>query len=368
MRRAALLLLVAALGCAGNKLKPGFVKDGEVVEAEGWSPVDPADRLATSRRALAEAQKKAVEKVVGVYISAKTRVSRSVHLEQNILADVGGYIRRYEVLREWEEEGFHKTRIRALVLYKKVGEDLKSLGLGGGPPPGNPRVAVRVEAPGEWSEAKHDKASGAVRRALLDRGFAVINPDDPAMARAGGEAGALAAARAAGADLLVRGKAEVHPVRDARLAGFISYRARIELEVVKTASGEVVSRRSGEASALDPSAALAEGKALENAGLVAAQGLAGELAEILQARTNVVLRVLGIGDLEAVRRLADDLRLQPEVDAVTLSEYRKEGAELAVTTDKLAGDDFAALLLRMRRYPFQVRAVSPYLVEVSVGL
>jgi hypothetical protein len=64
--------------------------------------------------------------------------------------------------------------------------------------------------------------------------------------------------------------------------------------------------------------------------------------------------------------LADDLRLQPEVASATLSDYREEGAEFAVVTDKLAGDDFAALLLRMRRYPFAVRSVSPYLVEVAV--
>ena len=142
MRRIILLVLVGTLaGCASGRLEVGPAKDGEVVEAEGWSPVDASDPLGTKKRSLAEAQKKAVEKVVGVYISAKTRVSQAVSVNQNILANVQGYINKYEIVGEKQEEGFYKTRIRALVRYQAVGKDLDRLGLiRPDAPPGNPSV------------------------------------------------------------------------------------------------------------------------------------------------------------------------------------------------------------------------------------
>ncbi|MDE2291459.1 MAG: hypothetical protein KGL53_05195, partial [Elusimicrobia bacterium] len=147
MKNARILLAaavaIAVAGCAHQRLKLGKTKDGEVIEAEGWSPYDPKDLLASKQRSLAEAEKKAVEQVVGVYVSAKTRVAQAVTLDQNILAKVGGYIQSYEVEKEWQEDGFYKTKIRAYVLYKKVGDDLKELGLvRPEAPPGNPRVAV----------------------------------------------------------------------------------------------------------------------------------------------------------------------------------------------------------------------------------
>ena len=67
MGLAAALALVVA-GCAHGRLKLGRTDDGEVVEAEGWSPYDAKDLMSTKQRSLAEAQKKAVERVVGVYI------------------------------------------------------------------------------------------------------------------------------------------------------------------------------------------------------------------------------------------------------------------------------------------------------------
>ncbi|MFH1725504.1 MAG: hypothetical protein ABII00_12915 [Elusimicrobiota bacterium] len=376
MRRVLLLLLAGALasawaGCSGGRLKVGATKDGEVVEAEGWAPIDENDPLGTKKRSLVEAQKKAVERVVGVFISAKTRVSEAVTVDQNILANVEGYLKKYEVLSEREEEGFHKTRIRALVLYKKVGEDLKSLGLmRPQPPPGNPKVVVLIATHGEWSESKEGQASGAVRRSLLERGFRVVDRNDTM--RFGGRkstdtATAMEVGQDLRADLVVKGEAQAYPLRDVRLGGFHSYRARVALEVLKPRTAEVLTRKVVEASALDPAPEIAEAKALENAGMLAGEALASELSELLAEQVSITLRVLGLKGLAEVQRLSESLRLQPDIVSVTLSDFRKAGAELTVTTEGLAGDELAALLLRMKKYSLRIRAVTPYVVEVGVG-
>ena len=82
---------------------------------------------------------------------------------------------------------------------------------------------------------------------------------------------------------------------------------------------------------------------------------------------SVTLHVIGLLGLDRVQKLADDIRLLPEVEGATLASYdRKVGATLTVTTEKIAGDELAAALMRMRKYPFTIGAVSPYEVEVSL--
>ncbi|MFH2203776.1 MAG: hypothetical protein ABIJ96_11715 [Elusimicrobiota bacterium] len=347
MRRFVILALIGLLaGCASGRLKVGPTEDGEVVEAEGWSPIDDQDLLGTKQRSLAEAQKKAVEKVVGVYISAKTRVSQAVSVNQNILADVKGYIKKYEVIGEKREEGFHKTRIRALVRFEQVGKDLDRLGLiRPDAPPGNPRVMVRMQAAGGGGEP----AAAAVRKALIKRGFSVVDSEQEA-------------------EIIVRGEVEAHALKieNVNLGGFHSFRARITLEALKMETNEVVAGGSKEASGLDAAPSIAEGKALESAGFLAAEALAEELHALLSRRVDISLRVLGMRSLEEVQRLLNDLRTQPDIALAALASYGAEKTALRVTTEGFTGEQLAALLQDMKRYKFKTMSITPYQVEVRV--
>jgi hypothetical protein len=371
MKRAVCLLLTVSLcACATGRLKVGPAKGGEVVEVEGWSPYDKADLMGTKKRSLIEAQKKAVERVVGVFISAKTRVSKAVAVNQNILADVGGYIKKYDIVKEWQEDGFYKTRIRALVKYQKVGKDLRSAGLlRPPPPPGNPRILVLMADEGAKDFKRKGRASSSVRRGLLQQGFAVIDRNDDITYRSRKSTDAATAAklgRELKADLVIRGEAEAYELKGLDLAGFHSFRARVSLEVLRPETGEVVASRVQEASGLDPAPAIAEGKALETAGLMAGEDLGSELSDLLRERVDVTVRVIGMTGLDNIQRLINDLRTQPDIASVTLNEYRNTGAELSVSTEGMPGDQLSALMLQMKTYRFLPSQVSPYLVELRL--
>lgn len=373
LRRGRVLAVVAvaaalSAACARNRLalRPG--EEGEVIEAEGWVPADPQDLVGSKQRSLADAQRKAVERVVGVFISAKTRVDQAVNVNSRILANVKGYISKYDVLGEKEEGGFYKTRIKALVLYRKLGDDLKQLGLvRPPPPPGNPRVVVRVRVKGRGKEALGETAASGVRRGLLERGFLVVDEEvQGALTRSTDTATALAAGRAAKADLVVMGEAEAHPIEDARLAGFRSMRARVALRAVK-ANGQVLSQKSQEASGLDPAVEVAEGKAYDSAGALAGEALANELAALLKSHVGIVVRVIGLHGLEKVERFVDDVRDNPGVASVTLASYAGGRAELNVLTEDVTGEELAAVLLRSKKFQLTAQSVSAYEVEVSAG-
>ena len=362
---AVLALAALVAGCAHSRLKLEKGEEGEVIEAEGWTPVDANDVVGTKQRALADAQKKAVERVVGVFISAKTRVDQAVNVDSRILANVQGYIRKYDVLDEREEEGLHKTRIRALVLYRKIGDDLKQFGLmRPPPPPGNPKVVVRLRAK-SGEAAMGEAAAQGVRRALVEKGFAVVDESQAAAVAVSTDAASAAAlGRRASADLVVAGEAEAYPIEDARLAGFKSYRARVTLQAVRS-SGEVMSQKSQEASGLDPAAEVAQGKAYDAAGGLAGEAIASELAKLLQSRVTVTVRVLGLPTLDRARAFIDDVRGNPSVEAVTLASFEPGRAELSVVTNDVSGEELAAMILRAKKVDLTVRSVSAYEVEVE---
>ena len=230
------LVLAALAGCAHAPLSGG---EGRVVEAEGWSPLDAKDLLASRERALAEAQRKAVEKAAGVRVSAVTKVAQAVTLDQRIEASVGGTIRSYEVLSERADEGFLKVRIRAIVLLEAPPAPQ---------PPERARLAVLI---GE------EPLSGAVRLALSGRGFRLTE-------------------KAEEADAVVRGGGKAYPQAAGGLSGFRSYRGRASLEYQRRGSPEIV-LESREGAGLDPVDEIARDKALESAGRLAAEALALKL-------------------------------------------------------------------------------------------
>lgn len=253
MKSAGLAVLLLLAGCAHGPARRGGPERVSVT-VEGWSAVVPSDPLGTARRALAEAQRQAVEKVMGVSLRARTRVEQALAVEQRIWSDAEGRILSYEVLGEREEGGFHKTRIRALVLREPPGP-------GQGRPrplPGDPVVAVVVDT---WAFPDRGAAERGVAQALKDAGVKV---------------------GFGAADYVVSGEASVAPLDSGGLEGFVSYRARLAVELKDPAKEELIAARNFEASAMDVSRQAAAGKALAQAGRLAGERLLADLRARLE--------------------------------------------------------------------------------------
>jgi hypothetical protein len=229
-----------------------------MVEAEGWAAAVPGDAAGASQRALAEAQRRAVEKVTGLALRASLRVEQAVAVDQRIWSEAAGRIASYEILSELDEGGVHKTRIRAWVVKREPG------GRSSVPEalPGAPRVAVAVRGRAAGSALAAERG---IRQALKAAGITV------------------AAAPGRG-DAALSGEADVAALDPAGLEGFLSYRARVSVEVRDPASGEVLAGRSREASAIDLTRGLAAAKALEEAGRLAGQAVAADLRAAWSAR------------------------------------------------------------------------------------
>lgn len=240
-RLAAAAVLLSA-GCAEMPARPADEGPRRVivVEAEGWAPLLAGESLPTARqRALAEAQKKAVEKAVGVTVRASTRVDDAVNVRQSIVANMGGTIRRYEVLSEGARDGAFRVLIRADVLYVPAPSAAK---------PRTARFFIRIP----------DAAvAEAVRAALVSSDAALSEGERDA-------------------DVVVTGTVETYGLADPRLGGLYSYRARLSLKAADVRAGRVTDA-SYEGSSIDLDEAAALQGAREKAGRDAGLALAGLL-------------------------------------------------------------------------------------------
>ncbi len=337
--RAACLAAAAALaaGC-GRATLEARGRAAAVVEAEGWAPIEPSDPLGTRRRSLADAEKKAVEQVAGVYVAARTRVEQDAVIEQRVLSRVEGYIDSYQVLGRRRQDGFLKTRIRAVVSLGKLDDELRGSGLRPAGPPGAPRVAVLL-SPGSL-------AAPALRAAFAGQGFVVVEDT-------------------AAADLLVEGRAEVHDVANDYVPELRSARARVEVEAIDQDSGRVLGRAGRDASAADVSAELAEAKALAAAGELAGKGLASALSAELKTRDQILVRISGLSGFERVRAVADALRLEPDIQDVVLERYADGRADFRVATRRLTAERLGALLASEKGLRLSPQDVKPFALTLQ---
>lgn len=116
MRKVYFILFLISLGGCFSTIKKtdSEIADVEIIEVKGTSIVSNSKEEAR-KLALLDAFKNAVDSVVGVYISANSLVSKSFLIDEEIRANTQGYIKRYEILKEYEENGFYFVTIRAYV-------------------------------------------------------------------------------------------------------------------------------------------------------------------------------------------------------------------------------------------------------------
>ncbi|MBI4051618.1 MAG: hypothetical protein HY400_03845 [Elusimicrobia bacterium] len=361
------------IGCSSTqRLKVGATEGGEVVEAEGMVPYNETDLPGTKSAALAAAQRSAVEKAVGVYVSAKTRVEKAVLVESKILANTSGYISKYDVLKEGRDGEYYKTRIRALVLLKKVGEDLENLGLLSAEV-GNPRVAVLIEETIDGNPSDSPDASNALSSALIDRGYIIV--DRSAMAGAatqkiidavekGDLEGAVDLGQQVKAEVVLVGQGQASELKNGAkdLGGFVSYRGRVSLQAVRSGTGQILATTSQEASGLNVNKPLAAAKALEGAAKLAGEEIAGKLLKSLKAQT-LEIQIHQIKDLDQLKKFQENLSSQPEVKGVYLRNYSQGEASISISGTGINGEKMAALF--SKDSTLAVNNISPSSLDVT---
>lgn len=358
------LLPVLAAGllcaCGEEELQVGTYSKGEVVEVGALEPVTISEH-ASQAEAVASAQRQAVEELFDLFLTTAARAQGRDVLERGVLSRAQDFIPRYRTVSSQVSGGVLSQRLHLLVSYEKLGKDLDGLGLvrpeGVA---GMPRVLISLRESGPGAGARAGTASQAMRRSLLERGYAAVDFSDHASSdsqKNGSEKEGLKEARKLSAQVLISGSAQAAAEDDSRLTGYLPYRARVAVKAVEVPSSEVIVDFVQEATAVDVSSAGAAAKALADAGQLAAGRLREALGRRYRERTEMDVLFMGLGGLDKARRLIFALRDQPGVIAAALDSVSGKDVKLRVFVESPSADELAAQLMKLKGYSLNVRMV-----------
>ncbi|OGR83359.1 MAG: hypothetical protein A2902_01100 [Elusimicrobia bacterium RIFCSPLOWO2_01_FULL_64_13] len=329
-------------GCAAQKqrLKLGETAEGEVVEAEGLAAVTP-DLIAVKRAAQADAFKNAIEKVVGVFISARTMVDKAITIEQNILGKTDGYIKKHEVLKEGvEKDGLYHTWVRALVSYREIERDLKELDVMKMPALGNPRVAVLMDETIQGSEEQTTAASDALTQVLLEKGYKMVDRTELAAIRVAEATRELLSGdsqealkpivQKLNAEVVITGEAKSSLLTAQGLGGLVSYRGSMTGKALKAQTGEILATVNVQGSGLDATREAAALKAMAAIGAGAGKEFSEKIAKELARRSTVLVTVRGIPGIDRLGQIKDALARAPGIGEIYMRSFSGSSAEIEV--------------------------------------
>lgn len=348
MRR--LLPLALLLLGACSRLQVGLRKNAVVVEGEA--------ACAAAEDCRAAAERAAVAKAASLYLPASAASSPEV--ENGVLKRSGDFIKRKRVVEDRVTDGRRAVVVRAEVPAEPLAGALDALGL---IKPdgvvGKPKILISLKESGPGAGADVGQASDALRRALSARGYSALDYSDrlgTRVQRKGTADEAREEGKRQGADAVLYGTARAVPASEDRMEGFSRWQAAIKATLELGREDMPVSV---EADAVDLSPAAAAAKALENAGMLAGEGLGDALAGRFKERTELGLFVIGLERPEQIQRFLTALRGVPGVVAASPAKLGPEVIVIRVFAERMGAEDLAALLIQLKGFALEVRGVDP---------
>jgi len=380
----ALLVAVLLAGCSGGpRPKPSVSAGGPpdlpgeeivTVEAEGEVNTIAGNALATKEAGLMAAQKKALEKAVGVLVTGQVVVSQAQVIEDGLFSKTAGYMKSWEVLGEREEDGVHYTKIRARVKFGDVKKDVDSLGLLiRTKKVGNPRVVVLVDEKIDGAPSGNRTVETALASALLEKGYKVVDADQLAEIRnqesvlkalRGDESAAANVGKRLGADVALVGAASSNFFSDKDLQGMVSYRGTLALKAVKTGSGQVVLAVTKQGGGMDLSKEMAAGQCLSRMTDAAGPELAEKLAPALWEGASVQIVLNPIAGFDELNRAVEAVRALDGIQSVITRSFI--GGEAILDVDLRHGNATTlASQMEAGRVAFEIKEVAADRIQAA---
>ncbi|MBI5744265.1 MAG: hypothetical protein HY952_06930 [Elusimicrobia bacterium] len=338
--------LLAAAGCSGTRksaLNPAY--QIEVVEAEGMAPVVGGDAEGAKKTSLHDAMRNALGLVVGVYVSQDALVSKSVLIDENITSQTEGYIEKYEVLKEWRDGEFYKTRIRAHVRKEDLTAKLRTLE---SEPQklGNPVIGFDIKESADGKPQQTEYAALELKSRFTDAGFLT------------GEKGK--------ADIVVRGEASTAFNTKEGLGGFVSYRAGLSVSAVKTGSEETLASMQESAGGIDLNETAAARASLINVAKKSAEGLKEKVLKALREKSIVRLNLANVKSMNELSEFTKLLRNIPAVRASWVRGYNAQVAVIDVAMHKGGAADLSQLLMKNGKIAVKINRTSSYDLDAQL--
>jgi len=350
----------------------------EAIDVEVDVAVLNNDVNAARERALMQAQRRAVELVVGVFVNAATLVGKAQLVDSQIYSKTNGYVKTYEVLSEKRDGDSFKMKMKAYVKVGDVNRDLDAVGLMiKGTTIQNPRIMVLISESIDDAEAPISTSESEISNHFMSTGYRVVENAEVKHIRALPEAkaameGDIDAVTKIGkdnkVDVIVIGKAYANFNTDKGLGGFISYRATITAKVVKIDSSEVLYTASKSGAGVDLTKQNAAKASLTKIGELLSEEMVPDVTQALNEKAQAQLTISNIPDWNKLSILNKNIQSMQGVSSTYIRSYESDTGVASIDVNLRYGNasQIASYLSNIKVLPIEIIAVTGNVIEAKV--
>ncbi len=360
MKKIALLLCVLCTLTACHTFRIGPKGEGEYVTAESLVPYDENNLRQMKKDGILAAQRAAVEKVAGVFISSATTVEQAQIVEDKIVSKSAGFIRHSHVQKSYRKGDEFYTKIKAMVLVKDIGDIIKQSESDAFAKKTTLVVASR-ETVGDDISLRQD-CKQAIYRALKSQPFALVNGDNLSQNNLDNPNPTIDKARTEGARFVIIADAATHPLEAlaaSTVSPFKTYRARANVRVYATNNYATVAEGAQQQSGLDPLPEIAAQKSISAACEAAAKQLAEPINAAINSANVFQLTVKNVNTIERLKQLQDILKDLREIEQFNLVRYANSSAQFDVSANIKTSEELTAKIIRKYNVNFTVASTTP---------
>ncbi|MCL2888316.1 MAG: hypothetical protein FWF35_03300 [Elusimicrobia bacterium] len=354
---AAALALAAGLSSC-KYMQIGPKGEGEFVYADSLVPYNDVDLNSMKKEGIARAQKAAVEKVAGVFVSSSTTVDHSTVVQNEIMAKSEGFIRKYYVMKSYRKGDDWFTQIKALVLVTNISDIIRQSDESTLVKKTNIMVASRELINGEVSLTQDCKQ--AVYSAMKNAPFALLNGDNLSDNNIEDPVPVIDKARSDGARFIIIADVSAAPlsILGTVTTPFKTYRASVNMRALSTRNYGVIATSAAQQSGLDPAEDIAAQKSIAAACESAAKDLLDPLQSAVNSSKTYTLRVTDVNTIERLKSLQDILKDLREIEDFNLVKYNNSAADFEVQANIKTADELAAKIIRQYNANFTVEEIT----------
>lgn len=338
-------------------------KETQLFTGEGIVRIFDENVLAARGEALKKARINALERAIEEILSFEVIEERRDVIESVIFPKAKMYLLKTEIIKEKEEDGLYKVKIRATIDLNALEKMVRDEGLM--PKRGlayKPRIMIIIPEEHLGRQIPDPAAETEIIRQFVEERFYVVDQnqiaeirynDETLAAARGGLEAAAAIGRKYGAEVIIMGEAFSEYV--SREKGMVLCSARVEIRAIKTDTAQILYADAKDISALAVSENIAAKRALQKAASLLGPELINEVlawaeidkeegrmitlyisnisySQLIIAKEALVERIPGV-DRYVQRSYTGGIG---EIEVV----YRGESQELADSIQKILFEDF----------------------------
>lgn len=366
MKKLLLLILLGSFTLSACRyLHIGPKGEGEYVVAESLVPYDENNLAAMKKEGELAAQKAAVEKVAGIFISSTATVEQAQLIDEKITSKSAGFVRRGYVQKAYRKGDEWYTRMRVLVLVKDISDIIKQSDAEAFAKKTTLLVTSR-ETVGEDVSLKQD-CKQAIYRTLKTQPYSLVNGENLSQNNLEDPVSVLDKARQEGARFLIMADVSADPLQ--ALPGisspFKTYRARANIKVYSTNNYQIVAEGADQVSGLDPLENIAAQKAISGACENAAKQLVENINAAINSANKFDVVINNVNSIERLKQLQDIFKTMREIEDYNLTKYTNSDAYFEISANIASSEELASQIIRRYNVNFTVMDITPQKIVLN---